>query len=368
MERIATLILVLSLLGCEQSSTPHEYDLPDEFPQPQAPEDNPMTKEKVALGRALFFEPALSINNTMSCASCHVPEKAFSDPNTVSIGATGESLNRNALALINVGYNGSFTWAHNGLKHIEQQLLIPLFNETPVEMGVTGNENLILARFNTEDYKYLVEQAFQVDTLNMEMVVKALASYVRSLVSFNSPFDNYAYRQQDDALTGSQIRGMELFFSEKTECFHCHGGFNFTQSSVHEFQSLNLQPFHNTGLYNEDNKGAYPADDRGLIDITLNSEDMGKFRAPTLRNIELTGPYMHDGSIQTLEQVIDFYAAGGRGAGVNNPLKSPFIKGFILQESEKQDLINFLKGLTDEKFIHNPQHQPPSPKPNVNID
>jgi cytochrome c peroxidase len=146
-------------------------------------------------------------------------------------------------------------------------------------------------------------------------------------------------------------RGMELFFSEKLECFHCHGGFNFTQSSQHENQRLDLQPFHNTGLHNVNDKGAYPIDDQGLIEVTLQPGDMGKFRAPTLRNVEVSAPYMHDGSLATLDDVIDFYAAGGRGHGMVNPLKSHFLAGFELKSQQKQDLIAFLHSLTDRQFL-----------------
>jgi cytochrome c peroxidase len=207
----------------------------------------------------------------------------------------------------------------------------------------------------------MFEQAYPGEAIDFPTIIKALSSFVRSLVSLNSPFDRYAYDADDSALSESALRGMALFFSEKLECHHCHGGFNFTQSTVHQQQQLERNPFHNTGLYNVSPEGAYPAKDDGLYEITLNHQDHGKFRAPTLRNIALTAPYMHDGSIATLEDVIDFYAAGGRnilsgpyqGDGRQNPLKSPFIKGFKISEQEKQDLIAFLNALTDESFINN---------------
>ena len=186
-----------------------------------------------------------------------------------------------------------------------------------------------------------------------------MSSFVRSLLSFDSPFDQYTYQGQDDALSDSAKRGMVLFFSERLECFHCHGGFNFTQSSQHEFQQLDLRPFHNTGLYNDDNQGAYPVSDQGLIEVTLNAQDMGHFRAPSLRNIAITAPYMHDGSVKSLSDVIDFYAVGGRGAGQNSPLKSGFVKGFTLTEQEQQDLIAFLDSLTDKNFLNNPAYSAP---------
>lgn len=337
--------------ACSKSPTPYSWNLPHNIPPPPVPADNPVTEESVILGEKLFFDKGLSANNTISCSSCHDPEHAFAEPKTVSVGANGDALNRNALALVNVAYNASFTWAHNNLESIEKQLMIPLFNEHPVEMGATGNEKRILKRFEGSEYRALFEAAYGDDTPNLNNIVKALASYVRSLVSFNSAFDNYAYAQDDDALTPQQLEGLNLFFSERTECFHCHGGLNFTQSSKHSFQPFTAQPFHNTGLYNEDGKGSYPESDMGLYSVTHNKDDMGKFRAPTLRNIALTAPYMHDGSIATLDEVIEFYARGGNVAESPNPYRSPFIKSFAITEEEKAALVAFLQSLTDEEFI-----------------
>ncbi len=347
------------MVGCQPASTPYAFALPENVPPPAIPSDNPMTEEKVKLGRKLFYDTALSVNRTQSCASCHQQQYAFAEPIAHATGATGEALSRNSMALVNVAYNSAFTWAHNGLSHIEKQLLIPLFNESPVELGVTGNEEEILKRLNSSEYTMLFKQAFGAQAPNFDFIVKALASFVRSLISFNSPFDQYAYQGDDSALSSQQLKGMNLFFSERTECFHCHGGINFSQSSTHTGQSLILQPFHNTGLYNEDEKGAYPASDQGLMRITFKPEDMGKFRAPTLRNIALSAPYMHDGSIATLSDVIDFYAAGGRGKGKSNPYKSPFVKGFSLNEEEKAALEAFLHSLTDNAFLSNPEYGPP---------
>lgn len=337
--------------ACSKSPTPYSWNLPHNIPPPPVPADNPLTEESIMLGEKLFFDKGLSANNTISCSSCHDPEHAFAEPKTVSVGANGDALNRNALALVNVAYNASFTWAHNNLESIEKQLMIPLFNEHPVEMGVTGNEKRILKRFEGSEYRALFEAAYGDDTPNLNNIVKALASYVRSLVSFNSAFDNYAYAQDDDALTPQQLEGLNLFFSERTECFHCHGGLNFTQSSKHSFQPFTAQPFHNTGLYNEDGKGSYPESDMGLYSVTHNKDDMGKFRAPTLRNIALTAPYMHDGSIATLDEVIEFYARGGNVAESPNPYRSPFIKSFAITEEEKAALVAFLQSLTDEEFV-----------------
>ena len=353
------LVLAASVAACSDKPTPYQWNLPYNIPEPVVPADNPMTQEKVALGRALFYDKALSVNQAQSCASCHQQQFAFAEAARHSTGATGDKVNRNALALVNVAYNGSLTWAHQGLEHIEQQLMIPLFNEKPVELGVTGSEEIILSRLQTPEYASLFEAAFGEPEPTWDHIVKALASFVRSLVSFSSPFDDYAYGGQDDALSEQQIQGMNLFFSERMECFHCHGGVNFTQSSKHAYQKLDLRPFHNTGLYNEDGKGAYPSIDQGLYAVSFNKEDMGKFRAPTLRNIVVSAPYMHDGSVSTLAEVLDIYAAGGRGEGIHNPHKSPFIKGFSMTDEEKDALIAFLQSLTDQKFLHNPDFARP---------
>jgi cytochrome c peroxidase len=348
---LAGFLLSGLLLACNKQPTEYKWNIPQGFPPPNVPLDNPMTAEKVALGEQLFFDLNLSANQTQACASCHIPKHGFAEPLRTSIGSTGEVTKRNALALINVGYNGSFNWAHNGLNNLEEQIRIPLFSESPVEMGVTGNEQKIIARL--KGYQGQFEKAFGTDEINFDRIVKALASYVRSLNFFNSAFDRYAYQLNEQALTELQLQGLELFFSEKLECFHCHGGFNFSQSSQHALQALDLQPFHNTGLYNLDDKGRYANNDQGLADITFNESDIGKFRAPTLRNIALTAPYMHDGSMATLSEVVDFYATGGRGAGIHNPNKSVFISGFSISPQEKDALLAFLEGLTDQGFFEN---------------
>lgn len=356
---------IFSLIACDNAkkTTEYKWPIPKGYPKPQVPTNNPMSEAKVKLGRFLFYDKNLSANQTQSCATCHQQDKAFSESLAVSIGSTGQSHRRNSLALVNIAYNKTLTWAHPSLDSIERQILLPLFGEEPIEMGVTGYESEILSRFNTEDYKAMFSASFDDDDINFDKINKALASFVRRLVSFNSPFDRYAYAMQDDALSESQIRGMDLFFSERLECHHCHGGFNFTQSTTHEKQLLDRRPFHNTGLYNLDGKGSYPLADIGLSEITLDPNDMGAFRAPTLRNIALTAPYMHDGSISTLEEVIEHYNAGGRADKqfnnqtqvLKNIYKSPFVKKLVLTSKEKSDLIAFLNALTDESFVSDPQ-------------
>ena len=357
--QLSLLCLSVCLWACQPSMQPsaqpdYNWSLPEGFPAPLVPSDNPMTQAKVSLGERLFFDNGLSFNNSMSCASCHQPEFAFAEPRQFALGASGEALRRNTQGLMNVAYHSELTWAHSALNSIEQQLLIPMFAEDPIELGITGYEDLVLKRFQQAPYKTMFTEAFGDSEISFLRIVQALASYVRSLISFNSAFDRYAYFADDNALAADALRGMELFFSERLECFHCHGGLNFTQASQHQNQRLVLRAFHNTGLYNTDGQGTYPDQDQGLIEVTLLPDDMGHFRAPSLRNVAITAPYMHDGSIATLSQVIDFYAAGGRGEGATNPLKSPFVKGFNLSDSEKSDLLAFLHSLTDKQFLAAP--------------
>jgi cytochrome c peroxidase len=373
---IALLSILLILGSCSKPKPPPaqwQWLLPDGMPLPRVPPENPISQAKVELGRYLFYDTQLSSNGKQSCASCHQQQFAFAEAKATSVGSTGQPHRRNALALVNVAYNNTLTWAHDGLTDIEQQLLIPLFSSTPTELGIAGVEPEILLRLTRSPYPQLFQQAFNSSEPDMQRVVLALASFVRSLLSFQSDFDRYAYQNDDAALTSQQINGMNLFFSERLECHHCHGGFNFTQATSHSKQPLDLRPFHNTGLYFTSSSAAgttgYPQHDRGLAELSMNPADDGRFRAPTLRNIALTAPYMHDGSLTTLEQVVDFYAAGGRnisegdyaGDGRQHPAKSQFVRGFNLSPSERAAILAFLNGLTDQQFITNPAHSDPWP-------
>lgn len=320
-----------------------------------------MTAAKVELGRRLFFDARLSWNGEQSCATCHRPEYAFSERRATAVGSTGAPHPRNTLALVNVAYNSVLMWAHPGLADIESQTLVPLFGETPVELGVTGHETAVLARFAGDpDYRRLFDDAFTGShTVEWTHVVDALACFVRSLTSFDTPFDRYAYGGQDDAMDEQAIRGLNHFFSERFECHHCHGGLNFTASSTHGGAALPSTTFHNTGLYNIGGNNAYPDNNQGLYELTEQPTDRGKFRAPTLRNVALTAPYMHDGSLPDLGAVLDFYAAGGRnltigpyaGDGRANAYKSQFVQGFDMTAGERDDLLAFLHALTDPSFV-----------------
>ena len=356
-------------MAMDGSVTEYNWNLPQWTPKPVVPEDNPMTAEKVELGRHLFYEPRLSITEHYSCATCHKQALAFTDGRKVAIGSTDEPHARNSMSLANVGYSSVLTWANPLMTNLESQALIPIFGEHPVEMGMVGKEKQMIQWMqNDPKYRQMFAEAFSdKQPVNISNLTKALASFQRSLVSFNSPYDRYRYQREADAISAAAKRGEKLFNSERLECFHCHGGINFSDSIKHENLAFTETAFHNTGLYNIDGEGSYPPQNTGINEITHKPEDMGRFKAPSLRNIALTAPYMHDGSIATLREAIAHYRAGGRtitageyaGVGSANPYKSGFIKGFEITESEIDDLIAFLESLTDEEFISNPDYSDP---------
>ena len=343
------------------------------FPSARVPADNPSTAAKVSLGRFLFYERRLSGNGNQSCGSCHQQDKAFTDGLTVSIGSTGEHHPRNAQPLANVAYNATLTWANPALTELETQMLVPLFGTNPVEMGVNdANKDAVLARIQADSaYPTLFANAFpgQASPITWGNVIKAVAAFQRSIVSASSRYD--LYLQKKATLTESELRGMKLFFGEKAECFHCHGSVNFNDQFVHAATRPFTPPFHNTGLFNVGNTGAFPTPNRGVFELTAQPADMGRFRAASLRNIEKTAPYMHDGSMATLEEVLAFYAAGGRnitsgpqaGDGRANPFKSGLISNISLTAQDQADLVAFLKTLTDEKLLTNPAFSDPFATP-----
>jgi cytochrome c peroxidase len=369
---IFALVLVSVLSGCADDDTENSTDdvtgaaarlneLPEFYPQPNLPEG--FSAAAAELGRHLFYDTRLSLNQTQSCASCHLQELAFADGLSVAVGSTGEHHFRNAQSLTNVGYNSTVTWANPLLNDLAEQALIPIFGETPVELGMAGQENALISRLQTDPiYTDLFDDAFDGGEVTLQHIVQALAAFQTTMVSHQSGYDNFVYRQQTDALSAEAQRGLALFFSEDLECFHCHGGFNFADSTVHSATGIVETPFHNTGLYNVDGSGAYPASDPGVFEITGRPEDMGRFRAPSLRNVALTAPYFHDGSALTLDDVLDHYSRGGRlvegenaGDGALSPLKSPFIRELQLTELERVELSAFLNSLTDEPFTTDPR-------------
>jgi cytochrome c peroxidase len=368
MKRIAGITLVLAATAMALvlwRPTPDAYDwhLPAGYPQPAVPDDNPINAARIELGHWLFYDTRLSGNGTMSCGTCHQQALAFTDGRTTSIGSTGVSHPRNAMTLVNSAYASRLTWANPLLARLEDQALIPLLGDHPVEMGMSGREMEIAALLASGDkYATLTRKAFPGDENPYSLLnaVRAIATFVRTIVSYNSPYDRYLAGDAS-ALSPSAEKGLALFFSERVECFHCHGGFNFSDSTTHANSAVDQAGFHNNGLYNIGGTGAYPPDNTGLFDMTGVARDMGRFRAPTLRNIALTAPYMHDGSIATLDEVIAHYARGGRlisdgaraGDGRLSPFKSEFVTGFDLSDEERGNLIDFLRSLTDDSVLAN---------------
>ena len=347
------------------------WELPNGFAVPKVPEGNPMSAAKVDLGRFLFYDKRLSGNGNQSCASCHHQDKAFTDGKAVAVGSTGQFLPRAAQGLANVAYNATLTWVNPSLVTLEKQMEVPLFSEDPVEMGVNdGNKADVLQRITTDPLypaKFAAAFPSQTEPVGWGQVIQAIAAFQRTLISGNSKYDQYI--QGKAAFTPAETRGLNLFMGEKAECFHCHGSFNFNDHVVHAASRVVETPFHNTGLYNIGGTGNFPEGNQGLFEFTAKAADRGLFRAQSLRNVELTAPYMHDGSIASLEAVLDFYAAGGRhitsgpnaGDGRTHPNKSDLITLIDLNAQERADIVAFLKTLTDHDFITNPKFSNPFP-------
>ncbi len=302
--------------------------IPPGFPYPDIPDDNPLTQAKIDLGKKLFYDTALSVDSTISCGSCHNAELAFSDDVAISEGVYGRLGFRNSPSLANVVYYPVML-KDGGNPTLETQPYVPI--EDHFEMGF--NMVLLVNRLN-ENADYVAEfKTVFGKAPDPFGVTRALAAFERTLISGNSSYDKYFYQGNTSALSTSQKAGMDLFFSPELNCSSCHGGFLMTDNT-----------FQNNGYFSD-----YSADN-GRARITLLHEDIGKFRVPTLRNIALTSPYMHDGSVVTLEEVIDQYILGGSG----HENQSESIKAFNINAMEKIDLINFLNALTDEEFILDP--------------
>ena len=328
-----------------------KWELPNGVIPPRVPESNPMSSDKVKLGRFLFYDKKLSGNETFSCSSCHFQEFAFADKNKVGIGSTGEFNIRNPQHLTNSAYYTTLSWANPAIGTLERFIILPLTGDSPIEMGVIDKETeqKVLARFETnETYINMFNLAFPNDPrITLDNIVKALATFIRTMNSFNSPYDRYT-RGERDAMSEAQKRGMNIFFGEKAECFHCHDGENFSDSTANEKSFFIEQNFHNIGLYKR-----YKDGNGGLFENSQNESDHGKFRVPSLRNVEVTAPYMHDGSMATLDEIIDLHSNGGRGDGIQNPNLDPLISAKKFTVDEKADLIEFLKSLTDQELLTN---------------
>lgn len=350
----------------------YDWDLPAAVPPPRVPAEAPMTVARVELGRHLFYDARLSGNGTQACATCHLQELAFTDGRALPVGSTGETHPRSSMSLINVAYRDALTWANPGLTTLEDQVLIPLLGTAPVEIGLAGNETRVFARLTADPlYRPLFAAAFPEEAvpIGRDNVALALAAFLRSIVSFRSPFDRYRFDHDQAALSPAARRGLSLFFSPQARCGGCHMAQNVTVSL-----GLNLdggsktaaspatEPavfmFHNTGLYNLPGPLPYPADNTGLYALTGEPADIGKFRVPTLRNVALTAPYMHDGSIAALSEVLEHYSNGGRAP---NRALSESIRPINLTSSERADVLAFLDSLTDREALVDPRWANPWP-------
>lgn len=352
--------------GGVDEPTAYQWNLPPGFTEPPVPSSNPMTTAKVELGRHLFHDKRLSLNETQACASCHQPALAFTDSRPKAIGSTGEVHLRGPLSLSNAAWRATYNWSNSLLRTLEQQALVPLFNVDPIaELAMDGHEDLLLARLEGDaTYQSLFAEAYPEleQPFTLRTTVAALACFVRTIVSGSSPYDRYV-GGDPAALDEAAQRGMALFFG-KARCGACHSGFTFTDAQYSPDMRPSEIPFHLEGLYDVDGRGMYPAGDLGLFIQTGDPADVGKFRTPTLRNIALTAPYMHDGSLPTLADVISHYAdpfsldeAGNRVP--LNPRVDPVLVGIRLDAQERRDLERFLEALTDEAFVHDPKYASP---------
>jgi len=319
----------------------YTWRLPPGFPTPAVPAENPMSDAKVELGRRLFYETRLSINGRYACASCHRRELAYTDGRAHAVGTTGQRVKRSAMSLTNVAYNAAFTWGDSRLRSLEAQMHQPLFNQHPVEMGLRrGGAAAVAALAGLTDYREQFAAAFPGDPapVSMAHIIAAIAAFERTLISGRSPFDRYVFDDDHAALSDSAKRGMALFYSARAGCARCHSGINFAGPIVYAGHEHVAPLFADTGL-------DAPAD-RGLMQASHRAADAGKFRVPTLRNVALTAPYMHDGRFATLEAVLDHYLRRGHGESQNAP--RPPLR---LSEAEQADLIAFLGALTDPSFV-----------------
>jgi cytochrome c peroxidase len=335
-------------VGFEQ--TPYELKIPSHFPDMIIPDDNPMSVQGVALGRKLFYEKQLSGDNTMSCGSCHGPESSFSDPNQFSTGIDGIQGNRNSMALINLGWQTSFFWDGRA-KTLEEQILGPVPN--PIEMHQSWKD--AVAKLNgSVEYRNLFFMAFGEAGIDSIKVAKSIAQFLRTMISGSSKYDvmykyenNLSLNSEEQSIyttiTPSEWAGYDLFKSlNGADCFHCHKG---TMMQVNGFSNNGLD-----ASFSDLGRGAIT----GLVG------DNGKFKIPTLRNIALSAPYMHDGRFTTLDEVIDHYSFGIQQSPSLDPLIEYSAQGGVQLDAMEKDLLKqFLLTLTDYNFINNPDFREP---------
>lgn len=317
-------LLVLLIVSCKKedtNTTTYPLAIPKGFPKPVIPPDNYPSEDRVEFGRRLFMDPVLSKDSSIACVSCHKLDMKFTDGLPVSIGIEGRHGIRNAPTILNSAYLNTTLW-DGGVPNLEQQVLAPIENPNEMDFNLPD----IVARLNQiASYKELSMKAYG-QLPSIYSITRAIACFERTLYTGISKYDRYTYYNEPNALNASEKRGMTLFFNERGDCFHCHGGYNFTDHS-----------FQNNGLYE------YYADS-GRARITLNDDDVGLFKVPSLRNVANTAPYMHDGSLATLEDVIEHYNSGGK----YHRNKSSILYQMHLTVQEKADLVAFLKALSDE--------------------
>ena len=321
----------------EPKPTPYNLIIPAGFPSMNIPADNPMTVEGIALGRRLFFDPILSGDNSISCGSCHFQQFGFTDSlRQFSSGIDNFAGTRNSMPIMNLGWERNFFW-DGGASNLESQVIGPI--ENPIEMHETLSNALSELNAHPE-YPALFRQAFGSEIINTANLIKAIAQFERTLISGNSRFDKFM--QQGMPLTVQEIRGMDLFIDfQKGDCVHCHVlGSTFTD---HEFRNNGLDSV---------------SEDEGRGRITLLATDYGKFKTPGLRNIAVTGPYMHDGRFATLEQVLEHYNTGIKPHPNLDPRLSDVTPGRMTSQ-DIQDIVAFLNTLTDEEFLTNPNFKKP---------
>lgn len=343
---ILILFMALSLIGKDKKVkstglSPYTVPLPgfvaDYFDKMPLPADNPLTKEGIALGRMLFYEKKLSINNTLSCGSCHKQQFAFSDNRRFSSGVHDSAGIINSMALFNMGWARSFFWDGRA-PSLDEQMTEPIINR--LEMAATWGD--VLDKLNADPrYPALFKKVFGTDKINSTLVMKAMTQFELTLVSFNTKFDKYYFEGEADALTPQEERGLDIFFGFGS-CNHCHSDVLLTDNFFRN-NGLDLEP--HPGLYNTTGK----------------ETDRGRMKVPSLRNVALTAPYMHDGRFATLEEVIGFYSTGIQQKSPNvDEHIVPLGKGLNLTAEQKQDLIAFLHTLTDSSFITNPKFSDPN--------
>lgn len=313
--------------------------LPFGFPAMEIPEDNKFTQEGIELGRYLFYEKKLSGDNSMSCGSCHSPNAGYSDTNKFSVGIDGIAGTRQSMPIMNIAWAKRFFWDGRAMS-LEEQIIEPV--ENPIELHESW-KNAISKLENTTNYPEMFKKAFGTESIDSLLAAKALAQFMRTMISGDSRFDKF--NRREISLSPQEIAGLTSFQSlTGADCFHCHSGILFTD---HSFQNNGLNPVHT---------------DQGFGGVTLNPNDIGKFKVPSLRNLVFTAPYMHNGKFKNLDEVIDFYSSGLHSSSPNISPMMEFanVGGVNLNLQEKAELKAFLLTLTDSNFITNPDFQDPN--------